>query len=409
MGETFLSRHVILDKDKNVFGHSVFLDTNPLGRFKGRNAGVVSSTVLFDALGNHDLERILSTRVNFIPVDDSLLISPILESLSPKAVVFEIAQKVLADADFVDHCKTLSEQGYSFCLDLMDEGQALSPFLSFCRFARVDISGHGWKEIGERLRTLKRFNLQLMAAPTRTKDDFDKCLSLGFALFEGNFYAKTAVVTKKTLSPSQALLLELSNSLLKNEEMAVVERLFKKNPELTFGLLKLINSALFQLREKITSIRQAIALLGYDNLQKWVTLMMFAVDYRDSRSNPLFEKALLRGRLMELLAEKGSSDRAVADSAFVAGILSLVDVLFQISMDEIVDKLNISKDIQDALLQRDGVLGTLLLVCEALEDERYEDVGEHLAKLGLGPRDLWGIETKAIVEYEKTADQQDKE
>lgn len=406
MGETFISRQVILDKDKSIFGYEVFLDHNALGRFKARNARAVSSAVLFDALGHFDLERILSSRINFIPVDDSFLISPILESLNRKAGVFEIAQKVLVDADFIDHCRTLSEQGYSFCLDLMDEGQMLSPFLSFCRFVKIDISGRHWKEIAERVRVLKRFDIQLIAVPVKTKDDFDKCTSLGFNLFEGNFFSKTAVVTKKTLSPSQALLLELSNSLLKNDEMQVVEGLFKRNPELTFGLLKLINSALFQLREKITSIRQAIALLGYDNLQKWVALMMFSIDYRDSRSNPLFEKALLRGRLMELLAEKSTTSRAVADSAFVAGILSLVDVLFQISMDEIVEKLNVSKDIQDALLHREGVLGTLLLLCEALDEEEYQEVGEYLGKLSLGARDLWGIETKAIIEYEKTNDEQ---
>jgi c-di-GMP-related signal transduction protein len=408
MGEMFISREMILGSDKSIFGYSVLLDNNPLTRFALRSGAAVPSAVLFDAFDSMDFERILSRKTNFIRVDDSFLISPLLEAINRTAVVIEIPQKTLVDADFMEFCKTLSEQNYSLCLDLMEEGQMISPLLSFCRFAKIDISGGQWKEISERIFALKKFNLQVVASPTRTKEDFDRCVSLGFELFEGNFFAKAPIVTKKSISPSQALLLDLSNSLIKNDEMVVVERHFKANPELTFGLLKLINSSFFQLREKITSIKQAIALLGYDNLYKWVTLMMFSVDYRDSRSNPLFEKALVRGRLIELLAEKSTSDRAVADSAFVTGILSLVDVLFQVPLDDIVEKLNVSKDIQDALLRREGTLGTLLLLCDALDDHQFQEAGEYLAQLKLTVRDLWAIETRAIMEYERTNDQEAK-
>lgn len=405
MGETFISRQVILGSDRSIFGYTVLLDNNPLTRFTSHGSAAVASTVLFDALDNVDFERILSSRINFIQVDDAFLVSPLLESLNRKAVVLEIPQKVVVDADFVEYCRTLSGQNYSFCLDLMDESQAASPFSSFCRYARIDISGRRWTEIAERTIALRKFDLRVVAWPTRTKEDFDRCASLGIDLFEGNFFAKAAIATKKTISPSQAHLLELSNSLVRNDEMQIVERHFKANPELTFGLLKLINSSFFQLREKITSIRQAIALLGYDNLHKWVTLMMFSVDYRDSRSNPLFEKALLRGRLMEMLAEKSTGDRSLADSAFVTGILSLVDVLFQVPLGEIVDKLNVSKEIHDALLQRQGVLGALLVLCDGLDEQEYQKVTECLAELKLSVRDLWVLETRAIIEYERTNDQ----
>jgi EAL and modified HD-GYP domain-containing signal transduction protein len=111
---------------------------------------------------------------------------------------------------------------------------------------------------------------------------------------------------------------------------------------------------------------------------------------------------------MELLAEKSTSDRSIADSAFVTGILSLVEALFQVSINEIVDKLNVSKDIQDALLNREGLLGRLLLLCDALDDQEYQEIGEYLTQLKLTARDLWACETRAIIEYEKTNDQQTK-
>ena len=181
--------------------------------------------------------------------------------------------------------------------------------------------------------------MPLVSTPT---EDFNYCSSLGFDLFKGSFYYRPSEITPKSISPSQLLLLELSAYLARDEDMHIVERIFKKNPELTFGLLKLINSAFFRVQQKVTSIRQAIALLGYENLQKWVGLLLFTIDHRDHALNPLVEKVLIRGRIMEMLAERVTGSKTVADSAFITGILSFVNVLFGITLHEIIDKLNLA-------------------------------------------------------------------
>ena len=102
--------------------------------------------------------------------------------------------------------------------------------------------------------------------------------------------------------------MDLSRLLAKEAEFFIIEKIFRQNPELHIKLLQFMNSAAFYTAQKITSIGQSIALLGYRNLQKWVTLLLFAGEGYDIKSTPLFERAVLRGRIMELLTGKVTRD-----------------------------------------------------------------------------------------------------
>jgi EAL and modified HD-GYP domain-containing signal transduction protein len=251
---------------------------------------------------------------------------------------------------------------------------------------------------------LKNYPVKLLAEKVETREEFEFCYSLGFEYFQGYFFAKPSVVTAKSLSPAQLVLIELSRSLSKEEEFSTIEALFKKNPELNYKLLKFMNSAAFFTTQKITSIRQSLALLGYRNLQKWVTLLLFAGEGGDYKSSPLLERAALRGRIMELLAKKIMNDPATADSAFMAGALSLIDILLERPITDILNELNLSQDINNALIHREGFLGTLILIVEMLEQEKFGFIQEMLAKYNVPLEDLFSMEINAIVEFETTGD-----
>jgi EAL and modified HD-GYP domain-containing signal transduction protein len=300
----------------------------------------------------------------------------------------------------VERCEALRKQGFRFCLTDFNPKGSFSPLLQLAEFVEVSVAGQEPSRIAEQLGLLKKLPVKTIASGIETKEDFDYCLKLGFDLFKGRFYYKSSVHRSKSVSPSQLLLLELSAYLARDEDMHIVERIFKKNPDLTFGLLKLINSAFFRVQQKITSIRQAIALLGYENLQKWVALLLFTIDHRDHSLNPLVEKVLIRGRMMELLAERVTSSKTVSDSAFITGILSFVNVLFGVALPDIIAKLNLAQEIQDALAKRQGLLGTLLSITEDLDNEDYEELDNKLSTVNVKGLDVLAIETKALIEYQ---------
>jgi c-di-GMP-related signal transduction protein len=150
----------------------------------------------------------------------------------------------------------------------------------------------------------------------------------------------------------------------------------------------------------VASLGQAITLLGYENLQKWVVLLLFTVDHMDAQSHPLIEKALMRARLMEALAKK-TGEWTIADSAFITGMLSFMNVFFNVKPDEVTRKLNLIQEVQDALEKRAGVLGTLLCLAEKTDRQEYDGMDEETKSLKLSAEDVLWAETNAIMDSDR--------
>ncbi len=223
----------------------------------------------------------------------------------------------------------------------------------------------------------------------------------GFELFQGYFFQKPVVIEGATASPSQLLLLELFNEVSRESDIEIIEGLFKKSPELDIKLLNFLNSASFYLRQRISSIRHAIISLGYRNLQKWIALLLFAKQGVDIKSNPLMERAAIKGMFMENMTKRITKSKSDADSAFITGILSISDVLLNMPMDKVVGKLNLSEDIQRALLKREGLLGDVLSLAEMLEKEDITGMMPILGRYNVTLEEVFQMELDLIIGFEQ--------
>ena len=379
-----------------LFRNSVESDADVLNNIKA------TATVIVNTLNNIGLKRLIGEKKGFINVDAEILESGILDLLPKENLVLEILETVELTNNIVELCKKLRINGYQLALDDFIYCEPLSPAMRTANYIKIDLPMYNRQSLTRVVGQLKSYPVKLLAEKVETKEDFDLCYALGFDFFQGYFFAKPSVVTAKSLSPAQLVLIELSRALSREDEFYTIEALFKKNPELNYKLLKFMNSAAFYATEKITSVRQSLALLGYRNLQKWVTLLLFAGEGGDSRLSPLLERAALRGRIMELLAKKITNDPVIADSAFMTGALSMIDSLLEMSITNILSEFNLSQDINNALINREGFLGKLIIIIELLEQERFNLIHEMLSEYAVTLEDLFSMEINAIVEFEAT-------
>jgi EAL and modified HD-GYP domain-containing signal transduction protein len=169
-------------------------------------------------------------------------------------------------------------------------------------------------------------------------------------------------------------MLKLLQQLIMDASIAEIEQTFKENPSLSYNLLRLVNSVGIGLRNKIKNLRHAIILLGVNHLRRWVQLSLFAINDRRGMNHPLLEMAVVRGRMMEILIDKKRVQDDLAEAAFMTGILSLLDVLFEVPMSEIVESLHLSDDVTNALLSRQGRMGMLLTLTEKVETTDFDAV-----------------------------------
>jgi EAL and modified HD-GYP domain-containing signal transduction protein len=404
LNKVFIGRQPIISKNKKIFGYELLFRNSMAPDADVMNNIKATASVIVNALNNVGLKRLIGEKKGFINVDAEILESGIFDLLPKENMVLEILETVELTSSIIELCRKLRGEGYQLALDDFVYREPLSPIMSTANYVKIDLPMYDRQSLTDVVERLKSYPMKLLAEKVETKDDFEFCHALGFDYFQGYFFAKPSVVSTRSLSPAQLVLIELSRSLSREDEFYAIESLFKKNPELNYKLLKFMNSAAFYTTEKIASVRQSLALLGYRNLQKWVTLLLFAGEGGDFRSSPLLERAALRGRIMELLAKKITNDPSISDSAFMAGALSLSDTLLEMPITSILDEFNLSQEINDALIHREGFLGTLILIIEMLEQEKFGFIQEMLRKYNLALEDLFSMEINAIVEFETTSD-----
>jgi EAL and modified HD-GYP domain-containing signal transduction protein len=231
-----------------------------------------------------------------------------------------------------------------------------------------------------------------------TAEQFRICLEAGFDLFQGYHFAHPEVLHAKRSAQSRASMLRLLALIYGDAEIPDLEEEFKRNPQLGYNLLRLVNSAASGLRTKIASIKHALVLLGRRQLQVWLQLLLYTGDRADAQlRSPLLQAAAMRGCVMEALARhEDPQGEQYHDYAFMTGMLSLVDVLLGVPLAAMIDQLNVADEVRDGLLAGEGRLGRLLAIVRLMETEQREGLDELLKAVRISPEEFLILELGAL-------------
>lgn len=254
-------------------------------------------------------------------------------------------------------------------------------------------------------RTLPPYSLQGLSARTtviatgvHSYSDHDWALANGCRLSTGEFLL-TRGATGRKADMTQQRMLALLALIADDADSAALEDIFRQEAKLSYSLLRLVNSAAVAPRMPITTFSQAIQLLGRRQLARWLQLLIYADPNNGLRPNPLLHKAAYRGRLLELLSARlpdACQTEACSDRAFMAGSFSLLDVLLNLSMTEILQQLPLSPDVLDALSRHAGPLGPLLAAIETADRRDLAGADRLLGELGVAPDDFFSCQLDAL-------------
>ncbi|WNC95082.1 EAL domain-containing protein [Paraburkholderia sp. FT54] len=296
--------------------------------------------------------------------------SEIVELLPPERVVLEILETVTFDEALFKRCRELRRAGFRLALDDVSQvSRRLLEFLPCVDIVKIDFLECPRERIEELLGVVKQHRKVSIAEKVETPGDHDAAMRAGFELFQGYYFAKPQVLTSRRAAPSRGALLRLLVLLSGDPEIVELEAELKLSPTLVIQLLRLLNSSAFGLARTISSLREAIMIVGMRQITRWAQLLLFADGHvRGLRSDPLAQLCGTRARFMELAAGRmRPGDERFADTAFITGVFSLIHVLSARAIEDIVPRLPIHLDIRQALLDRHGALGLLLNAAEAAE------------------------------------------
>ena len=202
-------------------------------------------------------------------------------------------------------------------------------------------------------------------------------------LIEGEWCMSAPPKLTGAQAASRALALQLAALIASDAHTHDIEALLRKDPTLSYHLLRLVNTLGMGVGRKITSFSQAILILGRQQLRRWVNLMLFAARSGDPRSAMLLARVAVRGRLLEQLTKTRGGDKHAQDQAFIAGMFSLLGVLFGMPLEEVLKPLSMSEEVSAAVLEYKGELGDMLRLCEAVELGDFDYLAARLAVLDI--------------------------
>lgn len=213
-------------------------------------------------------------------------------------------------------------------------------------------------------------------------------LPAGTVLIEGDWCMAAPPKPTGAQAASRVLALQLAQLVASDAHTQDIEALLRKDPTLSYHLLRLVNSLGIGAGRKISSFSQAILILGRQQLRRWVNLMLFAARQGDPRSAMLLARVAVRGRLLEQLSKARGQDKGAQDQSFIAGMFSLLGVLFGMQLPDVLAPLSMSEVLHEALLEDKGELATSLRVCVALEEGDFAALGAHLQQLAISADDF---------------------
>lgn len=397
----FLGRQPILDRNQNLVAFELLFRHEETEEMAS-DANNLSSTanVIVSAYGQLGIQNVLGRLRGFINVDPDLIMSDVISLLPSKHVVLEFKASASMTEELAQRCSELKQKGYQFALDnIVAINSTVEQLLPVVSVVKVDILALEKDELVALVTELNRWPVLLLALNVESHEQDACCMQLGFQMFQGYFFAKPEIMSGKRADPGKLSLLKLLTLVMGDSDIDEIEKEFKHQPGLSYNLMRMVNSVASGLPQKINSIKHAIMILGRKQLQRWIQLLLYTADRSgDSMSNALMQTAATRGKLMELIATaERPHDKNHQERAFMVGILSLLDVLLGIEMQQIVDKLGIPDDMSQALMTREGRLGQELKLVEANEKGEITVTQSLLTGLGfLSLSELADIEMQAI-------------
>ncbi len=335
------------------------------------------AALLFNVLSHADCEVLLDRKTIFINCTHQTLTGGHLELIQPDRVVLEVPSLPQACVEDVEaYLQTLTEvrkRGFQLAFDDSVLKDIYSSWLPLASFIKLDLSVLSPEELSVAvLSAQKNSTAQLIAEKVETAEQFELLASLGVNLFQGYWFAKPVLITGQSVRPAQANIIALINLIRKQASTVEIEEIFKRDPTLSFNLLRFINSAGFGLSCEITSFRHAIMMIGLKKLFRWAALLMTT-----SRANgvpsAVANMAVVRGRLMELLAAELLPPEE-CDNAFVVGVFSLLDTMLGMPLNKALESISLPESVVNALQHGSGILAPFLELtkaCESVDDEAF--------------------------------------
>lgn len=386
------ARQPILDRQQQVYGYELLFRNGAADKAEFLDGDLATTSVLLNAYTESSAPQLLNGKPGFINISRTMISA--LPGFARKFLVVEILEQEHGYDDLPGLAKQLRDRRFRVALDDFSMSDYKPELIDAADIVKLDVLMYDEQSLALAVDTLRQHSVKLLAEKVETQEMFQRCLSLGFDLYQGYFFCRPELVHGHILDANRKAIFDLIRELYQPEvDIDRITSVVKRDVVLSYKLLKLVNSSFYRRAQQVDSISHAVMLLGINRIRSWATLV--SLGKLNHKPEELQTESLIRAYMCEWLAGKLESDQQAA--GFSAGLLSSLDAWFDYPMEELMEVLPLSEELRLALVDKTGPIGRLLtMVIQYMHSQWHDIQQQDLDELSLTLNDISDAYTYAI-------------
>lgn len=380
--DTFIARQPIFDLNEKVYGYELLFRSGLDNIFRQTDPDQATSKVLADSFFLMNIRSLTGGKRAFINITRDILINEFLFLIPKEKIVVEILENVAPDDVVVAACRKLKRAGYVLAMDDFVYDDRYLPLIELTDFIKIDFLSTEKEVRSGLVQKFGPFGVRFLAEKVETFEMLKEAKETGYAFFQGYFFSKPKIISGKDIPGFKVHYLSVLQEIHRPElDFGRLSEIIRREVSLSFKLLRYINSAFFGLRNKISSLKQALLLLGEKEIRKWITLITLATLGEDKPEEVVIQ-SILRAKFCESLASfTGLLHRS--EDLFLMGMFSMIDAILDRPLSEILQEIPIAEDIKTALLGEKNPLGEIYHYILSYEKGEWNELFKQGLNIGI--------------------------
>ncbi len=321
----------------------------------------------------------------FITFTPNLLFKNIPKMFKADELVIQIEDNVITHPLAQKMVQKYKEAGYEIAINDFQFIPRYFGFLEYTDYIKIDVKNQKEETIDNILRMAKGFNKMCIAFNIDTPKLYEMATSYDFDYYEGSYVAEAAIIKANKVHYMKSNFFQLVVAVTKEiPDVDELEQIIERDASLTYRLLRIVNSAHFALRYKTSSVKQAIVVLGIEQLKKWVYLLSFDRDAeQDTGSEDMLKISLLRATFCSELLYFAQKMPITKSEAYLLGMFSTMTMMVNATMEEILRQVPLNEILYKALVKNEGKCAILLELVKSYEKADWTATSKCAELLGI--------------------------
>ncbi len=346
----FIARQPIFNRKQEIFGYELLFRNSRENFFNHPDPDKAAAAVIGDSSIIFGIETLTRGKKAFLNLTRDSLVNEYPSLLPKDLAVLEVLETVEPDREVIEVCKKFKDLGYTLALDDFVYRDGFQPMVDLADIIKVDFMATSPSERKALYRRLAPKGKRFLAEKVETQEEYQEALELGYHYFQGFFFSKPVILSKRNLTGNRLSLFRVLKEIHKpGMDFKELENIIKQDLTLSYKLLRYINSAFFGLHSDVRSIKHALVLMGEGEIKKWATLVSLTT-MGEEKPMELMLNAAIRGKMCESLGIMAGQKEKASDF-FLMGLFSVIDAILDRNLAEVLSDLPLTYELKRALMR----------------------------------------------------------